>query len=267
MGSNLWSMGQQALEKCPSCGAQTRPGEHFCVNCGHRLLAAIPSSQQAQPDMGDVTSPNSPGRWSARKGVRAIGPKLLTIGCICLALLAGCGLLGLLGLLIQIGGPWTGGLILLAGVIGYAIVHYQKGTLLPFLIVVVLLPLLGILGIDKKIGIWSVVLVLLLLGLSYLIAILFPHRLEQRLQQAMHYVVNLFPRRPRRASPSPYTPQERRLQQAMHYVGEHGVITCTVYCELTGVSEEVARHDLEELVKRGVLRATGNPQGGYYRFL
>jgi DeoR/GlpR family transcriptional regulator of sugar metabolism len=77
----------------------------------------------------------------------------------------------------------------------------------------------------------------LLLGLSYLIAILFPHRLEQR------------------------------LQQAMHYVGEHGVITCTVYCELTGVSEEVARHDLEELVKRGVLRATGNPQGGYYRFL
>jgi hypothetical protein len=265
MESNLWSMGQQALEKCPSCGAQTRPGEHFCWNCGNRLLAATPSSQEAQPIMGDVTSPSSPDRWSARKGVQAIGPKLLTIGCICLALLAGFGLLGLLGLLIQIGSPWIGGPILLAGFIGYVVVHYQKGTLLPFLIVVVLLPLLGILGVDKKIGgAWSVVLVLLLLGIAYAIAILFPYRLEQRLPQALHYVVNLFPRRRRRASP--YKPPEQRWQQAIHYVGEHGVITSTVYCELTGVPEEVARHDLEELVKRGALRATGNPQAGHYRF-
>lgn len=217
--------------------------------------------------MGDVTSPNSPDRWSARKGVQALGSKLLTIGCLCLVLMAGCGLLGLLGLLIQIGSPWTVGLFILAGGIGYAIVHYQKGTLLPFLIVVVLLPLLGILGIDKKIGdIWSVALVLLLLGIAYLIAILFPHRLEQRLLQGLHYVVNVFPRRPRRAPPSPSTPQEQRLLQALHYVGEHGVITSAAYCELTGVAEEVARHDLEELVKRGAVRATGNPQTGYYRF-
>ncbi len=240
MGRNLWSMGQQALDQCPSCGAQTRPGEHFCVNCGNRLLSATPPEREN--DMRDQPP---------RKGMQAMERKLRGIGGTCLAIMAlflgVSALLGLLAVLIQIGSPWTGWLIILAGVIGLGIVHYQRGTLLPFLIVVVLLPLLGILGVDKKIGgAWSVMLVLLLLGVSYAIA-------------------SLSPRRRRRAFPSS-TPQEQRWQQAIHYVGEHGVITNTAYCELTGVPEEVARHDLEELVKRGALRATGNPQGGYYRF-
>jgi DeoR-like protein with HTH domain len=168
-----------------------------------------------------------------------MGPQLWSIGCSCLVLIA---VSGLLGLLIQRGGSWSWVLIFLAGGISLAIVHYQKGTLLSFLIVVVLL---GLLGIYKKIGdTWSVVLLLLLLGISYPIA-------------------SLSPRWPRRASPSPS--QEQRLLQALHYVGEHGVITSTVYCELTGVSEEVARHDLEKLVKRGVLRAPGHSQAGHYQ--
>src|SRR5436309_5163026 len=37
---------------CPYCGAETRPGDNFCLNCGNRLLPATPSSQQAQPVMG-----------------------------------------------------------------------------------------------------------------------------------------------------------------------------------------------------------------------
>ena len=51
--------------------------------------------------------------------------------------------------------------------------------------------------------------------------------------------------------------QERRMQQAMQYVREYGVITNTVYRELTSVSEATARRDLETLVERGALRETG----------
>ena len=37
-------------DKCPYCGAETRPGDNFCLSCGHRL-SAPPSNvpQQAQP--------------------------------------------------------------------------------------------------------------------------------------------------------------------------------------------------------------------------
>jgi predicted HTH transcriptional regulator len=59
--------------------------------------------------------------------------------------------------------------------------------------------------------------------------------------------------------------QEQRMQQAMQYVGEHSVITNTVYRELTGVSESTARRDLEALVERGALRGTGKTQGRQYR--
>ncbi len=45
------------MDKCPYCGAETRPGDNFCLNCGNRLLPATPSSQQAQPVMGDATLP------------------------------------------------------------------------------------------------------------------------------------------------------------------------------------------------------------------
>ncbi|HTI15810.1 MAG TPA: FHA domain-containing protein [Dictyobacter sp.] len=37
------------MDKCPYCGAETRPGDNFCLNCGNRLLPAnsSPSPQQA----------------------------------------------------------------------------------------------------------------------------------------------------------------------------------------------------------------------------
>jgi ATP-dependent DNA helicase RecG len=55
------------------------------------------------------------------------------------------------------------------------------------------------------------------------------------------------------------------MQQAMHYIREHGVITNTVYRELTGVSEATARRDLEALVERGALRGTGKTRGRQYQ--
>ncbi len=59
--------------------------------------------------------------------------------------------------------------------------------------------------------------------------------------------------------------QAQRMQQAMHYIREHGVITNTLYRELTGVSEATARRDLEALVERGALRGTGKTRGRQYR--
>ena len=49
------------MDKCPYCGAETRPSDNFCLNCGNRLLPATPpaSSQQAQPVIGDATIPTS----------------------------------------------------------------------------------------------------------------------------------------------------------------------------------------------------------------
>ncbi len=45
------------MDKCPVCGADTRPGDNYCLNCGQRLLPNTPSPspvQQAQPPMGDA---------------------------------------------------------------------------------------------------------------------------------------------------------------------------------------------------------------------
>jgi hypothetical protein len=164
---------------CPSCGAQTRPGEHFCWNCGNGLLAAPPASKPPQPIMGDATSSNSPDRWSVRKGVQAIGPKLWIIGSSCLLLLAGSGLLGLLGvrLGVQIFFLWPLGW----GIYG-ARVNYKRAfparkeeraarTLFRlFEIVVVMLGLLGLLAGLFKIGnAWSWLIWSLLMGLPFLI--------------------------------------------------------------------------------------------------
>jgi FHA domain len=48
---------------CPYCGAETRPGDNFCLSCGNRLLSATPSpqQQQAQPVMGESTIPSQDG--------------------------------------------------------------------------------------------------------------------------------------------------------------------------------------------------------------
>ena len=46
---------------CPYCGAETRPGDNFCLNCGNRLT---PSSQpEAQPVVGEATIPAQDG-WA-----------------------------------------------------------------------------------------------------------------------------------------------------------------------------------------------------------
>src|SRR5579859_657582 len=45
------------MDKCPFCGADTRPGDNYCLNCGQRLLPNTPSPlpvQQAQPSIGDA---------------------------------------------------------------------------------------------------------------------------------------------------------------------------------------------------------------------
>lgn len=39
------------MDKCPTCGAETRPGDNFCLNCGNRLVPSTPSQQQAMPTM------------------------------------------------------------------------------------------------------------------------------------------------------------------------------------------------------------------------
>jgi pSer/pThr/pTyr-binding forkhead associated (FHA) protein len=40
------------MDKCPFCGAETRPGDNFCLNCGNRLVVSTPSPQQALPATG-----------------------------------------------------------------------------------------------------------------------------------------------------------------------------------------------------------------------
>ena len=40
--------------KCPYCGAETRPDDNFCLNCGNRLPSVAPS-QQPQPASNDAT--------------------------------------------------------------------------------------------------------------------------------------------------------------------------------------------------------------------
>lgn len=44
------------MDKCPFCGAETRPGDNFCLNCGNRLPALAPT-QQATTGVGDATVP------------------------------------------------------------------------------------------------------------------------------------------------------------------------------------------------------------------
>ncbi len=56
-------------DKCPYCGAETRPGDNFCLNCGNRLTVT-PSNvpQQAQP-VGDATV-TAPEDWAVAAGAQ-----------------------------------------------------------------------------------------------------------------------------------------------------------------------------------------------------
>ncbi len=43
------------MNKCPSCGAETRPGDNFCLTCGNRLFTTDSSPQQMPFMGGDAT--------------------------------------------------------------------------------------------------------------------------------------------------------------------------------------------------------------------
>jgi hypothetical protein len=238
---------------CPFCGSQTQPGEFFCSNCGNHLLSATPSSKPPPPIMGEATLPNSPDRGSDRKGVQAIRGQLWRISCILEIIAVFLGLIGFFAL-VQIDGNLA--VMLIFWVLGISLAMYNYKIAFPdrkrartlvrlFEIMVIMLGLLGFLaGIFKIGGAWSELMFLPLINLPI-----------ATWRDAIWGT-----------SPSFYRRQERRLQRAMHYVGEHGVITITVYCKLTDVPEEMARSDLEVLVRRGALRATGNSQTGQYWF-
>jgi len=55
-----------------------------------------------------------------------------------------------------------------------------------------------------------------------------------------------------------------RQIKAVIYLKEKGKITNKEYCEMTGLSDEAARLGLNELVKRGILRAMGRGRGAHY---
>lgn len=60
-------------------------------------------------------------------------------------------------------------------------------------------------------------------------------------------------------------PEERRKIVAMRYIQQHGFITNREYRALTGVSENTALRDLEELVAKGILKKIGKTRGRQYK--
>ena len=52
------------MDKCPFCGAETRPGDNFCLQCGNRLTPAPSSPQQAQTVYNEATVAE-PADWAA----------------------------------------------------------------------------------------------------------------------------------------------------------------------------------------------------------
>ncbi len=53
------------MDKCPYCGAETRPGDNFCLNCGNRLVPTS-FSAQSQSDIGGETQA-SPEEWNSQQ--------------------------------------------------------------------------------------------------------------------------------------------------------------------------------------------------------
>ena len=58
--------------------------------------------------------------------------------------------------------------------------------------------------------------------------------------------------------------QAERQEMALRYVQAQGGITNGEYCKITRVGERTALRDLEEMVSRGALRATGSKRGRRY---
>lgn len=55
-------------DKCPYCGAETRPGDNFCLNCGNRLSPAPSNVQQQAQPAGDATVA-APDDWGVAESV------------------------------------------------------------------------------------------------------------------------------------------------------------------------------------------------------
>lgn len=53
------------MDKCPYCGAETRPGDNFCLNCGNRLVPTS-FSAHSQSDIGGETQV-SPEEWNSQQ--------------------------------------------------------------------------------------------------------------------------------------------------------------------------------------------------------
>ena len=53
------------MDKCPHCGAETRPGDNFCLNCGNRLVPTS-FSAQSQAEIGGETQA-SPEEWNVQQ--------------------------------------------------------------------------------------------------------------------------------------------------------------------------------------------------------
>ncbi len=54
------------MDKCPYCGAETRPGDNFCLNCGNRLVStSFPA--HSQQEIGGETQA-SPEEWNVQQG-------------------------------------------------------------------------------------------------------------------------------------------------------------------------------------------------------
>ena len=53
----------KCMDKCPTCGVETRPDDNFCLNCGSRLFPAASSSESSVS--GDATIP-AQDHWSAQ---------------------------------------------------------------------------------------------------------------------------------------------------------------------------------------------------------
>lgn len=52
------------MDKCPYCGAECRPADNFCLNCGNRLLPVI-ASTQGTPRPGQLTDWFAGQEWIA----------------------------------------------------------------------------------------------------------------------------------------------------------------------------------------------------------
>jgi len=49
---------------CPNCGAETRPGDNFCLSCGYRVPASPPASLATDEATLFRNPPPAPNNWS-----------------------------------------------------------------------------------------------------------------------------------------------------------------------------------------------------------